>query len=146
MVLVRPTSVLSDLDIFGVLTRASRDQHSLTGHSSLCKYSFRPRVLCRQCLNDASRVLGSSGHYTSPYLLSLATEELSIRVGTKLAGLINASLVCASFHVKLSFPSISQNILFACRVTREFFLLAYTVVVLIASMTLPSFKRLTVSR
>lgn len=59
----------------------------------------------------------------TPQLLAFATEELSLRVGETLAGLINATLVRASFHPKFSPSSVSQNAVFACRVTREFCLL-----------------------
>jgi hypothetical protein len=55
--------------------------------------------------------------FPTPQLLAFATEELSIRVGETLAGLINATLVCTSF--RLVFPSRGSPKLFAWRVTRE---------------------------
>jgi len=52
----------------------------------------------------------------TPQLLAFATDELSIRVGETLAGLLNATLVRTSFP-RPSFGS--PKLTFACRVTRE---------------------------
>lgn len=57
----------------------------------------------------------------TPQLLALATDELSIRVGETLAGLLNATLVRPSFSLKPLPSSISQNLVPPRRVTREFF-------------------------
>lgn len=53
----------------------------------------------------------------APQLLAFATDELSIRVGETLAGLLNATLVRTSF--RLIFSPSSQNV-FSCRVTRKY--------------------------
>jgi hypothetical protein len=55
----------------------------------------------------------------APQLFAYGTDELSIRVGETLAGLLNATLVCPSSFLVLTIGL--QNLAFVCRVTRELF-------------------------
>ena len=45
----------------------------------------------------------------APQMLAFATDELSIRVGETLAGLLNATLVRASFSASYFLPSAHKN-------------------------------------
>ena len=73
--------------------------HSLLfGHYTPCQgvhaLSFTPSCPTVDC------------HLFTPQLLAFVTDELSIRVGQTLAGLINVTLVRTSFRLEFSYPRI----------------------------------------